>query len=1688
MSNPKVRALARSILLCAAMLPLASQGAQGQPAALFATDPVAPGPAAGADGEPSRGQRRMARVDRGVLDALRDGLASGRPGRLRLNLLQGADFTASLQRSAPTASGYTLSGPIEGVPFGRAVLVVNGGVAMGRVYTPGANYAIRTVGGVQEVERMAPQPLRCRVHGHHQAGTGIGGWKQTIPRNRADSRHGAGKSAPDAKADGAAGSGRVTFNRKSAADDGDVVDVLVVYPSFVREIEGGYARMLALIDLDIATANEAYAASGVGLQVRLADAVEVEYDKLREDDLHGSVQYWVRALEHLTGRDDGHMDEVHALRDRHAADLVLLHLGGEVHDLVGLRYLAGIAWSVPDVTAEALEAWGFSVANSGSGVTVAHEIGHSMGLNHDRHEGSRNLPFPYSHGFRYETARSTSPDGTKAAPFTFGTIMSQHSGIEYDNFVLAFSNPDLVHPDDPGIRLGVPGDEPSTEPDGPADAARHLNELRGVLANVRSSADADACAYEVTGGQGVLSASGGTHRVRVETQPGCPWTASGGEWVASVSPGAGTGSADIEYRVDANEMFQRPVEVLVAGRVHARPQAGSRPVTPVCERSLSMRSMLERGHPDRECPFTPGFTDCTPCENLDFGPDYLAGIRTLYTYRNQGERGFDGSEFRPGDFDGLTGLTDLKLHSLERLPRGLLFGLTGLRYLEMGAEVPWEPETAGPAEIEPGAFRGLPGLRLLDFDVHRLTRLEAGTFEGLSGLEELKLERPPDGALALEPDAFRGLHNLRTLELSDNPNLSIYPGAFRGLGRLVALHLVRNELKPLPVGAFDGMPELLELWLFGSGLESLPVGLFDGLPALEYLHLNENQLAEVRPGLLDGLEGLSFLNLGSNRLTTPEPGTFAGLSNLKRLFLHENRLRNLPPNLFEGLGSLEKLQLDDNPLGPVRRGAFAGLDRLRFLYMFDSGVTSVDPEAFGVLGHLAALDLTRNRIWEIAPGTFSGLGLAGLHLEGNPGEPFTFSPVPVPLPPPDPMEGLPMRLALEAVPEAPFRMTAELSATGGSLGERSPRIQAGESRSGPVTVEPDGGSPVTVRTGRVRWRGEDGHVPDAGGARPLGISLLDRYGYSGIRVAPGPPLVLHGFPDVALSQGGGSRTFDLPSVFAYFLGGAADYAASSDDEAVATAGIDGRTLTVTPHGAGAAEVTVTATGPDGETMTRRFTVTVADDRPSAPLFLSGAHADREGFARVLNRSGRAGDVRITAVDGEGARRGPVALRLRPYGAVNFNSGDLEGGNPGKGLADGVGFGAGDWRLEFESDLDIDALAYVRTRDGFVTGMNATAPWSGGVHRVATFNPASNPRQLSRLRVVNRGRSPAAVAVRGTDDAGASPGGPVRFTVPAGGAREFDAVQLEAGGPELDGSLGDGEGKWRLTVESDAPVAVMGLLESTSTGHLTNLSSGPVVPDAVGTHHVALFPAASDPLGWQGFVRVVNRSDRPGVVRIAAFDEAGVEHGPLELSIGASGAAHFNSDDLELGAAGKGLEGSAGPGEGDWRLELRSALDIGVLAYVRTDDGFLTSVHDTVAVRDGRRLLATFNPGSNTGQVSVLRVANPTQREVEVKVVGTDDAGGAPPDRGALLFTLRAGGAVELDAAELEAGTLKPYYVENPDLIPAEEERDDYHWLLLPLGDGAGKWRLSVATEPGVLVQSLLRSPTGHLTNLSPDGR
>ena len=280
------------------------------------------------------------------------------------------------------------------------------------------------------------------------------------------------------------------------------------------------------------------------------------------------------------------------------------------------------------------------------------------------------------------------------------------------------------------------------------------------------------------------------------------------------------------------------------------------------------------------------------------------------------------------------------------------------------------------------------------------------------------------------------------------------------------------------------------------------------------------------------------------------------------------------------------------------------------------------------------------------------------------------------------------------------------------------------------------------------------------------------------------------------------------------------------------------------------------------------------EQTQALLFIPSASdtLDREGFVRVINHSAEAGEVRIDAIDDDGESYGPVVLSVGAGEAVHFNSDDLENGNAEKGLSVGVGPGEGGWRLELSSGLDIEVLSYIRTSDGFVTAMHDTVPSEGGRHWVAFFNPGSNSSQVSHLRLVNPGEEEAEVTITGVDDRGESPGSEVTTTIAAGASRTFTAAALESGGEGLEGALGDGEGKWRLTVESEQPLVAVSLLTDPM-GYLTNLSTTP--GNAAGSDHFVQFiPSASDTLGRQGFVRVINHSADAGEVSIDAIDDEG----------------------------------------------------------------------------------------------------------------------------------------------------------------------------------------------------------------------
>ena len=130
----------------------------------------------------------------------------------------------------------------------------------------------------------------------------------------------------------------------------------------------------------------------------------------------------------------------------------------------------------------------------------------------------------------------------------------------------------------------------------------------------------------------------------------------------------------------------------------------------------------------------------------------------------------------------------------------------------------------------------------------------------------------------------------------------------------------------------------------------------------------------------------------------------------------------------------------------------------------------------------------------------------------------------------------------------------------------------------------------------------------------------------------------------------------------------------------------------------------------------------------------------------------------------------------------------------------------------------------------------------------------------------------------------------------------------------------------LPLDVPLPLDARSVLAAPAAAEASAVGTAPEA-QAVRVHRIALFPAASRWVesGYRGEVRIVNRSAAGGEVRIEAFDDAGVRHGPVTLRIGAGEAVHIGAGELERGSGEKGLSGGSGRarGTGGWRLRVRS---------------------------------------------------------------------------------------------------------------------------------------------------------------------
>ena len=250
---------------------------------------------------------------------------------------------------------------------------------------------------------------------------------------------------------------------RDCPDPATQVDIMVMYTADAETGAGGPEGMEAFIYECIYFTNLSYQNSNVNLTMHLVHFGPVTYTETGDEDID---------LDRLRATADGFMDNVHALRDAHGADLVSLiteTMGG-----------CGLAFRQYPVTA----GWAsnaFSVVKrtcAAAGLSFAHETSHNMGARHDCANAS-NLPDP-NHGHFV----SAPADGSGSS---WRTVLSYSSCTGGPcTRIPFFSNPNLSY---------SPTAAAATDPLGTFSAAgvctddntTVLNAARSIVANFRCS-------------------------------------------------------------------------------------------------------------------------------------------------------------------------------------------------------------------------------------------------------------------------------------------------------------------------------------------------------------------------------------------------------------------------------------------------------------------------------------------------------------------------------------------------------------------------------------------------------------------------------------------------------------------------------------------------------------------------------------------------------------------------------------------------------------------------------------------------------------------------------------------------------------------------------------------------------------------------------------------------------------------------------------------------------------------------------------------------------------------------------------------------------------------------------------------------------------------------------------------------
>lgn len=395
------------------------------------------------------------RVVRVATDQLLD--AALRKRDLELDLLPEVSLVATFARVEIRATDdFTWIGSIGTAPASYVLISVKRTAFVADVFIDGRFFTLLSISGdlatVQEVKPDDYPPVDP---------SGVPGYRLALPRLRVS----------------------------PGRDSGKEIVVLVVYTPAARRRANGRDSLESAIRNGTTQMNIALRNSEAIPEVRVAAIEEVQYV---ESGLA------LTDLRFLSADGDGVMDDVHVLRDDHAADLVQLVIGKPTRE--DGQELCGRALGIMTGLDIAFASKAFSLAKyeclGGPTFAFAHELGHIMGLQHSRTDpiNPKLGAFTYSYGYKKSVANG------------FSTIMAYNDcrllGLSCPN-ILHFSNPDVVFA---GVPTGIPI--------GRLDAAHNtlsINRARKTIANFRTSAPTETLPQPVEADPG-----GGTYSTTIQ--------------------------------------------------------------------------------------------------------------------------------------------------------------------------------------------------------------------------------------------------------------------------------------------------------------------------------------------------------------------------------------------------------------------------------------------------------------------------------------------------------------------------------------------------------------------------------------------------------------------------------------------------------------------------------------------------------------------------------------------------------------------------------------------------------------------------------------------------------------------------------------------------------------------------------------------------------------------------------------------------------------------------------------------------------------------------------------------------------------------------------------------------------------------------------------------------------------------